>query len=544
MSKAEELLASLTEPAAMAYGISPATEPHIVINSDKTITVPEELKHIAVQGDHNIETVTFDCPRYWDEHDLSAMSVRLIYQRPDGHREKYPVKNLRVDETDTGIIHFDWTISRNVTLLNGGLSIQACALTPNAEGEGDPEWHSRINRDLVIDEGMDSSDDYIVEQNPDVVESILIRLDRLESSGGVTDEQVANAVSNYMEKHPVSGLSAAEKNLMLALFKAVPYTGEVAQAYKSLEAIWNSGSGGGGDDVPDTPDIPEITYHTITYNLTAVTADNYASSVIAGGSLTVNLTTDTNAVLGEVAVTMGGVDVTATAYKNGKISIASVTGDVVITAAASMANYTQVEYLEAAASDAHIFVPKALGTSETVECVWSGGTGWIFPFGAFGNGVHCSLVTRLDATAGRTAYTRRAGASYVNRTTADPSFAMPTDKNAIYRFTESAPGTGTIYDADNNAMVTLTDDQVSSYSGSGVNVALFHIANGGNLYNKEVPVGLRIHRFKIVDAYGTSVCDLIPVVDKDGIPCMYEKVSGTFVYDSSGNNAFIAGGAV
>lgn len=41
-------------------------EAHIVINSDRSVSVPDELKNIAVQYDHNIETVTFDCPRYWD----------------------------------------------------------------------------------------------------------------------------------------------------------------------------------------------------------------------------------------------------------------------------------------------------------------------------------------------------------------------------------------------------------------------------------------------------------------------------------------------
>ena len=47
------------------------SEPHIVIDSHRAITVPEQLKRIAVQFDHNFETVTFDCPRYWDGHDLS-----------------------------------------------------------------------------------------------------------------------------------------------------------------------------------------------------------------------------------------------------------------------------------------------------------------------------------------------------------------------------------------------------------------------------------------------------------------------------------------
>ena len=48
-------------------------EPHIVIGYDRVVTVPDQLKRLAVQYDHDIETVTFDCPRYWGKHDMSQM---------------------------------------------------------------------------------------------------------------------------------------------------------------------------------------------------------------------------------------------------------------------------------------------------------------------------------------------------------------------------------------------------------------------------------------------------------------------------------------
>ena len=60
MSGAEELL----NREATTYLARLEAEPHIVIGEDRFITVPSELKRIAVQYDHNIETVTFDCPRY------------------------------------------------------------------------------------------------------------------------------------------------------------------------------------------------------------------------------------------------------------------------------------------------------------------------------------------------------------------------------------------------------------------------------------------------------------------------------------------------
>lgn len=80
MSQAEDLLDSLSEEESSYFAGTSPNERHIVIGKDRFITVPEELKKIAVQGDNNIETVTFDCPRYWDEHDLSATIFQTYLQ--------------------------------------------------------------------------------------------------------------------------------------------------------------------------------------------------------------------------------------------------------------------------------------------------------------------------------------------------------------------------------------------------------------------------------------------------------------------------------
>lgn len=187
MSQAEDLLNGLEEPIE-THSSNPDTEPHIVINSDRTVTIPEVLKHIAVQGDHNIETVTFDCPRYWDGHDLSKMSIKIVYQRSDGHREPYPVGDVIVDDIDVNMIHFDWTLSGNVTEVKGNISFTVCAKLSDAEGNIQHEWHTRLSQDLVVDEGMDCSGDEIAERNPDIIEAILVRL-AIAEQGGVSGER-------------------------------------------------------------------------------------------------------------------------------------------------------------------------------------------------------------------------------------------------------------------------------------------------------------------------------------------------------------------
>ena len=80
MSQTEDLLNSLSATDISTYSSDSSAEPHIIIGSDRIITVPDSLKRIAVQYDHNVETVTFDCPRYWDERDLSQLTIFISFR--------------------------------------------------------------------------------------------------------------------------------------------------------------------------------------------------------------------------------------------------------------------------------------------------------------------------------------------------------------------------------------------------------------------------------------------------------------------------------
>ena len=85
------------------------------------------------------------------------------------------------------------------------------------------------------------------------------------------------------------------------------------------------GSGGGSTTV---------TTYTITNNLSNCTNSNSVTSADENSSYTSTITADINYTLSTVTITMGGTDITNTAYTNGTIFIDSVTGDIVITARA------------------------------------------------------------------------------------------------------------------------------------------------------------------------------------------------------------------
>ena len=155
MATAAELFASLN-----------AEEPHIIINSDRSVTIPEKLKNIAVQYDHNVETVTFDCPRYWDGNDLSEMIVNINFVRPDKYEDTYVCNNVTVDSNDPNIMHFDWTISRNVTEVSGTLTFIVCVRKSYIDGETSQVWHSQKCDTCTILPGL-KCDQVVIPSDPE-----------------------------------------------------------------------------------------------------------------------------------------------------------------------------------------------------------------------------------------------------------------------------------------------------------------------------------------------------------------------------------------
>ncbi|MCD8049378.1 MAG: InlB B-repeat-containing protein, partial [Clostridia bacterium] len=104
----------------------------------------------------------------------------------------------------------------------------------------------------------------------------------------------------------------------------------------TLYAVW-----GYDENTNGTADVIEGA-HTFTYSWENITSDNETEYVIANGSYTATLTPNAGYAIASVTVTMDGVDITSEAYnaETGKITIASVTGEVKITAEAELIRYS------------------------------------------------------------------------------------------------------------------------------------------------------------------------------------------------------------
>lgn len=93
------------------------------------------------------------------------------------------------------------------------------------------------------------------------------------------------------------------------------------------------------------------TNFVVQQSLLNVTSSYVAPSVISGQAFSATLTADTGYTLAGVVVTMGGEDITATAYSAGVVTIASVSGNIVITASAAINTYSVTQTLTHCTTD-------------------------------------------------------------------------------------------------------------------------------------------------------------------------------------------------
>lgn len=202
MSQAEALLNSMMVAAVdeteHTNSVFTEVEPHIVIGIDRFINVPDQLKRIAVQYDHNMRTVTFDCPRYYDGRDMSKMKVYINIAGPKGTRSSYIADNVKVDEYDTNIMHFDWTITRAITEVNGNIAFLVCVRKADGEGNEENHWNSELNTDMYISEGLEYEETFEYEY-PDIVTQLLQRMDAVEVLA--TPESMQGFADTWLNTH-------------------------------------------------------------------------------------------------------------------------------------------------------------------------------------------------------------------------------------------------------------------------------------------------------------------------------------------------------
>lgn len=243
MSLAENLLNSLDETAYENTRIASGgiEEEHIVVDASRTIAVPANLKTIAVIGDKDIETVTFDCVRYWDGHDLSTFAIYINYILPNGDKGTYIPKSItKLDD----IFTFDWEIGSEITYAQGNLTFWIVAKLTDDSGDLIKQWSSLQNSECTIARGGDKI--YVPEKQTDqdvISQAISVSRAAAERAEEAADRAEAAGGGSDFEKR----LSDLEKNvddliyeeITITSFSASPSIAEIGSTVSSVVLSWS-----------------------------------------------------------------------------------------------------------------------------------------------------------------------------------------------------------------------------------------------------------------------------------------------------------------
>lgn len=150
------------------------------------------------------------------------------------------------------------------------------------------------------------------------------------SAGGATQAQIASAVQDYLDRHPIQGDGGITYQQIAALdsmFRVIAYDGtkDVATAYHQFKTAFGLSSGGDIGEI--TPDETPV---TITYNLTNCSSSNKAVTSKVGASYYTSITPESGYSLGSIVVYMGGTNISQSVVSGGNINIGNITGNIVI----------------------------------------------------------------------------------------------------------------------------------------------------------------------------------------------------------------------
>ena len=155
-------LGHVVNDAGIPFSLDPVTR-MIINESSDDVTL--------MQYDHNSEQLTFEIPRYFDNHDMSLCNlVQIHYTNIDASTKKqskgvYIVTDLHVSEDDENIVVCTWLISCNVTKYAGTVNFLIRFACEDDAGTLEYVWNSNIFKEMYVNasiyNGADVLKDYV-----------------------------------------------------------------------------------------------------------------------------------------------------------------------------------------------------------------------------------------------------------------------------------------------------------------------------------------------------------------------------------------------
>lgn len=194
------------------------TDSHFKIDPiTKKIECEAQKKVRLTKGDHDSERFTFECPRYVEGHDMMECNVIEVHyinidatDKTKVSKSFFPVDDKQLSEESENIVIFSWLIKGTATKYVGtlGFSVRFACIT-NAPTI-DYQWLTDINNSVSVGDTIFNSE-YIAEEYEDALAAWKAEIEEAINKATVSDEQVAQAVENYLAENPVQSGATTEQ---------------------------------------------------------------------------------------------------------------------------------------------------------------------------------------------------------------------------------------------------------------------------------------------------------------------------------------------
>lgn len=168
----------------------------VVIDNDlRTIIIPASITLLGVESDENVQTLHFQMPKTYKGLDLSEFDIRINYMNANNVGDTYAVDDSEISGEN---IVFTWTVGRVACMYKGNTKFIVCLKKKDASGNVLKEFNTSL-ASLPVLEGLETTES-VVAENPDIIEQILTKIEKLTQ---ISPEDIASAVSTYMEANPI-----------------------------------------------------------------------------------------------------------------------------------------------------------------------------------------------------------------------------------------------------------------------------------------------------------------------------------------------------
>lgn len=144
------------------------TDSHFIVDPVTRTIKNTSIKSTLIQYDHKSEILTFEIPRYVDDHDMSLCNrVEIHYVNSNSSTRQqnlgvYEVEDFHVSEDDENVVIWSWPIPNHATQFVGPLAF-AFRFACLTEDVVDYAWSTAPFNGIAVSAGIYNSEHFVEE---------------------------------------------------------------------------------------------------------------------------------------------------------------------------------------------------------------------------------------------------------------------------------------------------------------------------------------------------------------------------------------------